>query len=128
MEKTNARDKRSQRGARSNPLSREFPDGKVPGGVVEVPRRAPWNSRPLIEQSNALWASSNALTFAQCEALVAWRYAYGRWWRRELWSAWQRHDYAGVEDRHSVVLAGLRNHSAFGPNWLARFSFKDGAR
>jgi hypothetical protein len=89
-------------------------------------RAAPWNARPLAEQADALWAQSNGLTLAQCEALVAWRYAYGRKWKVSLWSAWQRHDYRGVEARHTGDLAVLRNHSAFGPRWLAGFSFKDG--
>jgi hypothetical protein len=101
MEKTNNSEKRPQRGARSS---------------------APWPSGlSLADRAGALWACPNNLTWGQCEALVAWRYFYGRHWRAELNSAWQRHNYPGVEARHVVALATLRNHSDFGPNWLAKF-------
>jgi hypothetical protein len=62
---------------------------------------------------------SAPLTDVELAAMWAWRKVYGRRWRTALWSAWQRHEYMGVADRHVQPLAYLRNSR--GPNWLARF-------
>jgi hypothetical protein len=46
---------------------------------------------------------------------------HGRSWRAALGSSWERHRYDGVDDKHVVTLAYLRNTR--GPNWLVRFRF-----
>lgn len=61
------------------------------------------------------------LSVVEMQAMKAWRHVYGRRWRAALGSAWERHRYDGVADRHVQALAYLRNTR--GPSWLVRFRF-----
>jgi hypothetical protein len=65
------------------------------------------------------------LTEVELAAMGAWRKVYGRRWRAALGTAWKRHEYMGVADRHIQPLAYLRNSR--GPSWLVRFKFPAGS-
>ncbi len=65
--------------------------------------------------------TTRPLTVVEMQAMRAWRHVYGRRWRSALGTAWERHRYDGVADRHVQALAYLRNTR--GPAWLVRFRF-----
>ena len=65
--------------------------------------------------------TTRPLNVLELQAMRAWRHVYKRHWRAALGSAWERHRYDGVADRHVQTLAYMRNSR--GPSWLVRFRF-----
>jgi hypothetical protein len=66
-------------------------------------------------------ATPKGLSPEELAAMQEWRRVYGRSWRAALVSAWERHRYDGMDDRHIVPLASLRTANGRGPRWLAKF-------
>jgi hypothetical protein len=63
----------------------------------------------------------NQPTAEQIKAIITWADRMGRFWRRELHSAWMDGNYQGNRD----ISSGLQQvRNEFGPEWLIKFNLK----
>jgi hypothetical protein len=63
----------------------------------------------------------NQPTAEQIKAIITWADRMGRFWRRELHSAWMDGNYQGNRD----ISSGLQQvRNQFGPEWLVKFNLK----
>ena len=63
----------------------------------------------------------NQPTAEQIKAIITWADRMGRFWRRELHSAWMDGNYQGNRD----ISSGLQQvRNEFGPEWLVKFNLK----